>query len=131
VKARSVAALNATFQQFCYPGPTHPMKKRDDLLDYVLDQLRGVRSIEARSMFGGFGLYRDGLFFGIVFEGRFFMRTSPSTRSKYVNAGMTRFRPNARQTLKSYYEVPQEVLDDATTLACWAEEAVRGSTDSE
>lgn len=99
------------------------MKTTDDFLAYVLDQLRLIKNVEASRMFGGHGLYRDGAFFGIVFKGRFYLRTSPLTRAKYVEAGMNRFRPNARQTLKSYYEVPAEVLDDASKVARWAEEA--------
>ncbi len=35
------------------------------------------------------------------------------------------FRPNERQTLKSYYEVPPGVLDDREELIAWAKEAIR------
>jgi DNA transformation protein len=102
------------------------MKKDDGFLAYVLDQLRLLRNVEARAMFGGYGLYRDGSFFGIISKGRFYMRTSPLTRPNYVKAGTKPFRPSVRQTLRSYYEVPQEVLDDASTLARWVEEAASG-----
>jgi len=34
------------------------------------------------------------------------------------------FRPSARQTLKSYYEVPVEVIEDADALAAWAKRAI-------
>ena len=40
------------------------------------------------------------------------------------------FRPNERQTLKSYYEVPPEVLDDAEALFSWAREAIRAGQSS-
>lgn len=40
------------------------------------------------------------------------------------------FRPNERQTLKSYYEVPPEVLDDHEALLAWAREAIRVGQDS-
>lgn len=36
---------------------------------------------------------------------------------------MPPFRPNARQTLKNYREVPAEVLEDADELAAWARKA--------
>ena len=41
------------------------------------------------------------------------------------------FRPNERQTLKSYYEVPPEVLDDPEALLSWAGEAIRAGQSSE
>ena len=41
------------------------------------------------------------------------------------------FRPNERQTLKSYYEVPPEVLDDPEALLSWAGEAIRAGQESQ
>jgi TfoX/Sxy family transcriptional regulator of competence genes len=35
------------------------------------------------------------------------------------------FRPNERQTLKSYDEVPPEVLGDPEALLSWVREAIR------
>jgi TfoX/Sxy family transcriptional regulator of competence genes len=36
-----------------------------------------------------------------------------------------------RQTLKSYYEVPPEVLDDREALLSWARQAIRARQDSQ
>jgi hypothetical protein len=33
---------------------------------------------------------------------------------------MKPFRPNSKQTLKSYYEVPVEILEEAELLTLWA-----------
>ena len=37
---------------------------------------------------------------------------------------MKPFRPNAKQTLKSYYQVPLEILEDAERLGEWAAQAI-------
>ena len=37
---------------------------------------------------------------------------------------MKPFRPSAKQTLKSYYEVPADVLENSDQLAAWAQEAI-------
>lgn len=92
-------------------------------LAFVLDQLAEAGEIESRAMFGGHGLYRDGTFFAIVFRGRLHFRTSPATQPEYEARGMKPFRPNARQSLTSYYEVPAEVLEDAAELRRWAHAA--------
>jgi len=53
----------------------------------------------------------------------------------YKKLGMMPFRPNAKQTLKSYYQVSVDILEDHDQLAAWAKEAVtckmrsRGSRD--
>ena len=75
-------------------------------------------------MFGGFGLYNDETFFGIIFKGRLFFKTDPATRTRYVTMGMKPFQPNEKQTLKSYYGVPVDVIEDQEQLTAWALEAV-------
>ena len=93
--------------------------------DYVLDQLDGLGGVECRAMFGGHGLYRGHTFFGIIFRGRLYFRTDEATRGAFLERDMKPFRPSARQSLASYYEVPVDVLEDSRTLERWAEAAVR------
>lgn len=75
-------------------------------------------------MFGGVGLYADGIFFGIVYRGGLFFKTNTDTRKAYIERGMEAFRPNEKQTLKHYYEVPAEILEDAAALLRWAQRAI-------
>lgn len=98
--------------------------KDSSFKNFVLDQLRELGGLESRAMFGGFGLYAGGKFFGIVFQGRLYFRTSVATRAAYLGRGMEPFRPNAKQRLNSYYEVPADVIEDADELSRWANEAL-------
>lgn len=95
----------------------------DSYVEFALDQLRTVPGVVSRRMFGGHGLYRDGRFFGIVFKGRLYFKTDERTRSRYERAGMEFFRPSPKQALRSYYEVPADVVEDPATLGKWAAEA--------
>jgi DNA transformation protein len=38
---------------------------------------------------------------------------------------MKPFRPNAKQTLKSYYQVPVDIIEDANQFYVWALRAIR------
>jgi len=98
--------------------------KDDSFKDFVLDQLRELDDVEARRMFGGYGLYRDETFFGIVHKGRLYFKIDETTVAEYRKRKMKAFRPNAKQTLKSYYQVPVEVIEDADKLCQWAEKAI-------
>jgi len=93
-------------------------KKSDSFRDFVSEQLG--EDVEIRPMFGGYGLYRDDVFFGIVFKGRLYFRTGPFTRKEYVSRGMKPFKPSARMTSKTYYEVPADVLEDRETVRAWS-----------
>jgi DNA transformation protein len=99
-------------------------KKDESFKDFVLDQLQELDGVEARRMFGGFGLYQDETFFGIVHKGCLYFKVDESTVGEYRKHRMKPFRPNARQTLKSYYRVPLEVLEDAEQLCQWAASSI-------
>jgi DNA transformation protein len=101
------------------------MKKADTFRDFVSEQLG--EGVTVRAMFGGYGLSRDDAFFGIVFKGRLYFRTSPKTRKDYLDLGMKPFKPKARMTLKTYFEVPADVLENRETLREWADKAARRS----
>ena len=100
-------------------------KKDESFKDFVLDQLQDLANVEARRMFGGYGIYCDETFFGIIHRGRIYFKVDESTVKEYRKRKMKPFRPNAKQTLKSYYQVPVEIVEDADQLAEWAERAMR------
>lgn len=91
--------------------------------DFMLDQLADLRGITARAMFGGYGLYQHTTFFGIIHKGRLYFKVTTTSVSRYLDHGMKPFRPNANQTLKSFYEVPLDVLEDTEQLVAWAVES--------
>jgi DNA transformation protein len=94
--------------------------KSDGFKDFVLDQLAGLRGVTARAMFGGYGLSHGARFFGIIHKGRLYFKVTATTMPCYKEHGMKAFRPNAKQTLKSFYEVPVDVIEDTEALTNWA-----------
>jgi len=98
--------------------------RNDSFKDFVLDQLQGLDGVDCRAMFGGHGLYQGKCFFGILFKGRLYLKTSAETRADYEARAMMPFRPSAQQTLKNYYEVPADVIENRETLVAWARKAI-------
>ena len=99
--------------------------KQDGFKDFVLDQLSGLPGLTCRAMFGGYGLYRQGTFFGIIHKGRLYFKTDRVTAPRYRERGMKPFNPSPAQTLKNYYEVPVEVLEASGNLTAWASQAAQ------
>jgi len=97
--------------------------KTDSFKDFVLDQLADLRGVTVRAMFGGYGLSHHGTFFGIIHKSRLYFKVTSRTVDRYKDQGMKPFRPNARQTLKSFYEVPVDIVEDTEQLMAWAQEA--------
>ncbi len=103
------------------------MKRADSFKQFVLDQLESLGGLRCRGLFGGYGLYREDAFFGIIFKSRLYFKTDATSRSAYVERDTQPFRPNPKQELQTYYEVPIEILEDREQLFQWATEAVRAS----
>jgi DNA transformation protein and related proteins len=100
-------------------------KKDESFKDFIFDQLQELDGAEARRMFGGYGLYQDETFFGILHKERLYFKIDEATAKEYRKRKMKPFRPNAKQTLKSYYQVPVEIIEDADELHEWALRAIR------
>jgi DNA transformation protein len=96
---------------------------------YVLEQLnRAVPPVRARAMFGGVGLYAGDVFFALISSDALYFRTDESTRPEFESLGMPAFRPfEEHGPVMSYYQLPEEILEDADRLRQWAERAIAGA----
>jgi DNA transformation protein len=62
-------------------------------LAYILEQLARLPSLRSNRMFGGIGLYSDGLFFGLIDDDTLFFKTDDSNIAPYRDRQMPRFMP--------------------------------------
>jgi DNA transformation protein and related proteins len=95
----------------------------DSFRDFVLEQLAGLNGLRCKRMFGGYGLYGNEQFFGIVYDGRLYFKAHPDTLQDYLNCAV--FAPSEKQILHNYREVPVDILEDAEQLCAWARKAAR------
>jgi DNA transformation protein len=100
------------------------MAVSEDYLQFVLDQLAGLKGVSARRMFGGAGLYREGIMFGLVADDRAYLRVDDINRKSFEDAGSGPFHPYGTKATMPYYEVPVDVLEDPGDFCAWAEKAL-------
>jgi DNA transformation protein and related proteins len=99
-------------------------KRKSAYIAFVLDALAEVPDLTWRHMFGGYGLYGDGVFFGIIWKDRLFFRVDAASEKKYLAKGSSPFIFKETQRAYSYYEVPESVLKNHRTAAKWALTAI-------
>lgn len=97
----------------------------DSFREFVLEQLATLDGLRCSRMFGGDGLYCGEQFFGIVFDGQLYFKTSPDTLPEYLAYHAAVFAPSDKQVLKNYREVPADILEDSEHLLTWARKAAR------
>ena len=93
---------------------------------HVRDLLHDWGPVGARRMFGGVGLYRGGVMFGLIFDDTLYFKVDDENRADYEKEGMPPFLYDrqAKTVALSYYAVPPALLDDGEALASWAEKAL-------
>jgi DNA transformation protein len=93
-------------------------------VDRVLELVDGAT---ARRMFGGTGIYAEGAMFAIAYREALYLKVDDESRPEFERLGSAPFRPNERQTLRSFYEVPAEVARDDAELAACARRAIEAA----
>lgn len=93
---------------------------------FVLDQLgRVVPGLRSRSMFGGVGIYAGEFFFALIDDDTLYFKVDDSNRPHFEARGMGPFRPYGPEgETMQYYQVPDDLLEDADALRPWAENAI-------
>jgi len=93
--------------------------------DFVLEQLGRVAPVTHRAMFGGVGVYSEGLFFALMDNDTIYLKVDDGNRGDFEAAGMRPFDPYGDgQHIMQYYELPADVLDDADALRPWLDGAL-------
>jgi DNA transformation protein and related proteins len=106
-------------------GALKSLRVSEAFRTYALDQLSSVPGLRARPMFGGFGLYADDVFFGILAADVLYLKVDDSNRRDYEKVKSEPFRPFENRPMStSYYAVPLSVLEASPTLALWAKRSI-------
>ena len=91
---------------------------------FVLEQLGRVTPVTDKAMFGGVGIYAQGLFFALIAEDRLYFKVNDDTRPEFERRRMEPFRPFGEDSAMGYYEVPEDVIEDIVQLQPWVSQAI-------
>lgn len=105
------------------------MKKQNEYLTYILNDVLGhIAGITYRAMFGGYGIYKDGIIFAIFAYDQLYFKVGESNIKDYQVKSSHPFvyeRKGKKQTTMSYWLVPEEVLSDKEEISEWVNKAVK------
>ncbi len=96
--------------------------------DFVQDLLADFGPVSIRNMFGGAGVYADGVMFAILTDDTLYLKADEKSARAFASEGMSPFtyhRAGKAPVAMSYWEVPERLLEDTEELAAWAGEAHR------
>lgn len=93
----------------------------DDFVRHVLELLSALGSIGARRMFGGHGIYCDGLMFALIADQALYFKCDEATRAQFEAAGCSPFvySSKSRKITLSYWSAPEESLESPALALPW------------
>ena len=104
------------------------MAKPDDseLIRHLLELMQTLGPVEARRMFGGHGLFVDGLMFAMVASGELYLKVDQQTLFDYEDLGLQPFTylRGGKTCALSYYQAPEDLFEDQQQMRYWGNRAI-------
>lgn len=98
---------------------------RNEFVDYVVELMSTWAPVVVRKMFGGYGLYREGLMFALIADEELFFKTDADNTVQFERAGSRPFvyRSQDRTVQMSYWSAPAASLDSPAVMREWCQSA--------
>ena len=94
------------------------LSTRNEFVDYVVELMSGWAPVTARRMFGGHGLYREGLMFALIADDRLYFKTDAGNEPQFERVGSHPFVyiSQTRTVRMSYWSAPEASLESAAEM---------------
>jgi DNA transformation protein len=96
-----------------------------EFVEYLKEAFREFGPVSARRMFGGHGIFYDGVMIGLVADDTLYLKADKESAPKFVENGLSQFEyPKGDKMVgMSYYLAPEEALEDPSEMRVWAQTA--------
>jgi len=108
--------------------------RSNEFIAYLHEVFAGFGPVTARRMFGGHGIYHDGLMFALVAGDTLYLKADAVNAPEFTRRGLAAFTytRQGKPARLGYYQAPAEILDDPDQAVAWArrsfEAALRART---
>jgi len=94
--------------------------------NYAVELLGAAGRVAARRMFGGYGLYCDGVMFALIADDVLYLKADDMNRPELERAGSAPFTYEAkgRRTILAYWRAPDEAMESRELMTPWARRAL-------
>lgn len=96
------------------------MAVNEDYLKYIQDQLSEFGEIDIKRMFGGIGIFKEGLMFAKIGGDTFRLKVDETNKKQFEDRGMKPFHSETKKKGMPYWEVPIDILENRSLMAKWA-----------
>ena len=100
-------------------------REEEEFVRYVVELMQSIGPVNAKRMFGGHGVFLEGLMLGLVADSTLYLKVDHETESVFKSKGLEAFTYNkkGKEFKMSYYQAPEEALEDPEEMNYWANNA--------
>lgn len=93
-----------------------------EFVGYLREVFERFGLVQARKMFGAYGLYHDGIMFGLIVDDTLYLKSDDTVAHFFETRGLRKFEYGryGKIVKMSYYAAPEEIFDDREEAARWA-----------
>lgn len=93
-----------------------------ELIAYLLEVFELFGPVTLRKMFGGYGVYHDGLMFALVADDTLYLKADAENVRYFDEQGLGQFEyhRDGKVAKLSYYQAPVECMEEREQAAIWA-----------
>jgi DNA transformation protein len=98
--------------------------------EHISELFAAFGRVDVRNMFGGGGIYAEGLMFGLIVDDVIYLKTDEYSATRFEREGCGPFTYDTKRgerALKSYWRMPDRLYDDPEELADWAKVALEAA----
>ena len=97
------------------------MSEAQEFATHIVDLLDSFGPCEARRMFGGFGIFHQGLMFALIADGNLYLKADDETRELFAAEGCEAFSyyKKEKEYRLSYYLAPEAFFEDPDACLRW------------
>jgi DNA transformation protein and related proteins len=97
----------------------------DDFVDYVMELFGPFGTVVARRMFGGHGVFLDGLMFALVSGDVLYLKADAMNRVEFEQAGceMFGYSRSGRRASISFFRAPADAMESPELMLPWVRSA--------
>ena len=99
------------------------MPKASEFVSHVVELMRGLGAVQAKPMFGAWGLYHEGLCFALVADDVLYLKCDAQSAAAFDASSLPPFVYESKvgeRLVTAYRQAPADALEDPVAMVRWA-----------
>ena len=93
-----------------------------EFTNYIVELMQCIGPVNAKPMFGGYGIFLDGLMFALISDGLLYLKADTENKGSFIKNNLTTFTymKKGKECHLSYFQSPEDALEDTNIMYSWA-----------